>query len=51
MYHKDLEEDVADDTSGHFQRVLVSVLQGARPESDMVDPDKAKADALVRNHC
>ncbi|XP_072045538.1 uncharacterized protein [Amphiura filiformis] len=46
LYHKDLEEDVADDTSGHFERLLVSVLQGARPEDNVVDPDKAKADAM-----
>ncbi|XP_071483496.1 uncharacterized protein [Diadema antillarum] len=44
-YGEELEEAVADDTSGHFQRLLVSVLQGARPEGDEVDPDKAKADA------
>ncbi|XP_033629438.1 double zinc ribbon and ankyrin repeat-containing protein 1-like isoform X1 [Asterias rubens] len=46
-YNKDLEEDVADDTSGCFQRMLVSVLQGARPEGDEVDPDKAAADAMA----
>ncbi|XP_038071685.1 double zinc ribbon and ankyrin repeat-containing protein 1-like [Patiria miniata] len=46
-YNKNLEEDVADDTSGNFQRLLVSVLQGARPEGDEVDPDKAQADAMA----
>ncbi|XP_022111170.1 uncharacterized protein LOC110990467 isoform X2 [Acanthaster planci] len=46
-YNQNLEEDVADDTSGNFQRLLVSVLQGARPEGDEVDPDKAQADAMA----
>nr|XP_054774895.1 uncharacterized protein LOC129283083 [Lytechinus pictus]XP_054774896.1 uncharacterized protein LOC129283083 [Lytechinus pictus]XP_054774897.1 uncharacterized protein LOC129283083 [Lytechinus pictus] len=44
-YGEELEEAIADDTSGHFERLLVSVLQGSRPEGDEVDPDKAKADA------
>ncbi|XP_071943392.1 uncharacterized protein [Antedon mediterranea] len=44
-YDKDLEEDVEDDTSGNFGRILMSVLQGSRPEGDVVDPDKAKNDA------
>eukprot|EP00057_Strongylocentrotus_purpuratus_P019569 XP_011674043.1 PREDICTED: double zinc ribbon and ankyrin repeat-containing protein 1-like [Strongylocentrotus purpuratus] len=47
-YGEELEEAIADDTSGHFERLLISVLQGSRPEGDEVDPDKAKADAEVR---
>ncbi|XP_071833094.1 uncharacterized protein [Apostichopus japonicus] len=46
-YGKKLEDDVSGDTSGHFQRLLVSVLEGARPEDDEVDPGKAKEDAAA----
>ncbi len=33
------------ETSGHFQRLLVSMTQGARQETDTADQAKAKADA------
>ena len=36
------------ETSGHFQRLLVSMTQGARQETDTVDMAKAKADAQVQ---
>ncbi|XP_077989605.1 uncharacterized protein LOC144443887 isoform X2 [Glandiceps talaboti] len=45
LFKKSLEDDVISDTSGHFRRVLVSCIQGNRPEGDEVDPDKAKEDA------
>ncbi|KAJ8032451.1 Annexin A7 [Holothuria leucospilota] len=44
-FSKKLEDDISGDTSGNFQRLLVSILEGARPEDDEVDPGKAKEDA------
>lgn len=45
VYNRDLEKDVRDDTSGHFQRLLVALLQGNRDESPTFDRKKAKQDA------
>lgn len=47
VYNKNLEEDIMDDTSGHYQRLLVSLLQANRDESDQVDRHMAKKDAQV----
>lgn len=44
-YTKELEADVAGDTSGHFKRLLVSCLQANRDESKEFDRNKAKQDA------
>ncbi|KAM7392940.1 hypothetical protein PAMA_007858 [Pampus argenteus] len=45
QYGKDLEDDVCGDTSGMFQRVLVSLLTAGRDESDKVDEAQAVLDA------
>uniref|UniRef100_A0A8C3A2Y2 Annexin n=1 Tax=Cyclopterus lumpus TaxID=8103 RepID=A0A8C3A2Y2_CYCLU len=45
QYEKDLEEAVCGDTSGMFQRVLVSLLTAGRDESDRVDEAQAVLDA------
>jgi len=42
---KDLEDDVCGDTSGMFQRVLVSLLTAGRDDSNNVDESQAKIDA------
>ncbi|KAK7092446.1 annexin A6-like [Littorina saxatilis] len=45
MYGKDVETDVAGDTSGNFKTLLVGCLQGNRPEGPEFDRAKAKQDA------
>ncbi|XP_061554227.1 annexin A4 isoform X1 [Phycodurus eques] len=45
QYGKDLEEDVCGDTSGMFQRVLVSLLTAGRDEGDTVNEAQALQDA------
>jgi len=44
-YGKDLEDAVCGDTSGMFQRVLVSLLTAGRDESSSVDEAQATLDA------
>jgi len=44
-YKRDLEKDCVSETSGHFKRLLVSMAQANRDESDLVDLDKAQKDA------
>ena len=45
VYNKELEEDIAGDTSGHFKRLLIGLLQANRDESKEFDRNKAKQDA------
>ena len=45
VYSKSLEKDVKSDTSGDFRRLLVSLLQGNRPETTEVNVEQAKQDA------
>ncbi|CAG2210015.1 Annexin A5,Annexin A13 [Mytilus edulis] len=45
LYNKELEADVAGDTSGNFKRLLVGLLQANRDESKEFDRNKAKQDA------
>ncbi|XP_068710568.1 annexin A5-like [Montipora foliosa] len=45
IFSRDLEKDVAADTSGHFKKLLISLLQACRDESNSVDVAKAQADA------
>ncbi|KHJ79533.1 Annexin, partial [Oesophagostomum dentatum] len=45
LYHKELEEDIAGDTSGSFQRLLVSLCVGGRDESNYTDHTRANQDA------
>uniref|UniRef100_A0A8C1CVL1 Annexin n=2 Tax=Cyprinus carpio TaxID=7962 RepID=A0A8C1CVL1_CYPCA len=42
---KSLEDSISGDTSGHFRRLLVSLAQGNRDESENVDISVAKQDA------
>lgn len=44
-FHRSLEEDLKNDTSGHFECLLVSQVTAARDESLTVDHAKAEADA------
>lgn len=45
LYKNDLEKMLKSETSGHFKRLLVSLVQGSRLESEAVNPQKAKEDA------
>ncbi|XP_041032107.1 annexin A4-like [Carcharodon carcharias] len=44
-FKKTLEQDIKSDTSGHFERLLVSLVQGNRDESQHVDITLVKKDA------
>uniref|UniRef100_A0A8C4HR28 Annexin n=1 Tax=Dicentrarchus labrax TaxID=13489 RepID=A0A8C4HR28_DICLA len=44
-YGSDIEEDIIADTSGHFKKMLVVLLQGTRDESGVVDADLVEQDA------
>ncbi|XP_078284438.1 annexin A4-like isoform X1 [Rhinoraja longicauda] len=43
-FKKTLEQDIKSDTSGHFERLLVSLIQGNRDESQQVDMTLVKKD-------
>ena len=45
VYKVELEKDVEGDTSGDFKRLLISFLQGSRPEGQQFDREAAKRDA------
>jgi hypothetical protein len=45
VYSKALEKDVKSDTSGDFRRLLVSLMQGRRPETTEINVEQAKQDA------
>jgi len=45
LFKRDLEKDIRGDTSGHFEKLLVSMSTGGRLESMQADPARAAADA------
>jgi hypothetical protein len=45
LYKKELEDAIKGDTSGHFKRLLVSLVQGNRDESPSVNQGLADQDA------
>ncbi|XP_075066178.1 annexin A6 isoform X2 [Mixophyes fleayi] len=44
-YDRDLESDVCKDTSGHFKKMLIVLLQGTREEDDVVSDELVEQDA------
>ncbi|KAG5852990.1 hypothetical protein ANANG_G00068390 [Anguilla anguilla] len=44
-YGRDMEADIVGDTSGHFKKMLVVLLQGTRDESGVVNADLVGEDA------
>ncbi|XP_058264339.1 annexin A6 isoform X1 [Hemibagrus wyckioides] len=44
-YGREMEEDIVGDTSGHFKKMLVALLQGARDEDGVVYEDLIEEDA------
>ncbi|XP_076400846.1 annexin A7 isoform X4 [Peromyscus maniculatus bairdii] len=44
-FGRDLEKDIKSDTSGHFERLLVSMCQGNRDENQSVNHQMAQEDA------
>uniref|UniRef100_A0A8C3S3E5 Annexin n=1 Tax=Chelydra serpentina TaxID=8475 RepID=A0A8C3S3E5_CHESE len=44
-YERELEADVLGDTSGHFRKMIVVLLQGTREEDDVVSEDLVEQDA------
>lgn len=44
-FGRDLEQDIRSDTSGHFERLLVSMCQGNRDENQTVNYQMAQDDA------
>ncbi|XP_012615379.3 annexin A7 isoform X1 [Microcebus murinus] len=44
-FGRDLEKDIRSDTSGHFERLLVSMCQGNRDENQSVNHQMAQEDA------
>jgi annexin A7/11 len=45
LYGRELEQALANETSGHFKRLLVSLTVGGRDESSYTDPGRAAAQA------
>jgi len=39
-YGSDIEEDITADTSGHFKKMLIVLLQVSSPEGRMTSPER-----------
>ena len=44
MYKKKLEDSIVSDTSGNYRKLLVSILNGGRQETNQVDMNLVRSD-------
>lgn len=51
VFDRDLEKDVASETSGDFKRILIAILQAQRDESGYIDHNKVEIDADTLYKC
>ncbi|VUZ55083.1 unnamed protein product [Hymenolepis diminuta] len=51
LFDRDLEKDVASETSGDFKRILIAILQAQRDESGYIDHNKVEVDADTLYKC
>jgi len=46
MYQREVEKDVADDTSFNYKQILLTILRADRPELQTVNMEEVKRDAM-----
>ncbi|KAM3175727.1 hypothetical protein ACTXT7_007932 [Hymenolepis weldensis] len=51
LFDRNLEKDVASETSGDFKRILIAILQAQRDESGYIDHNKVEIDADALYKC
>lgn len=44
VYKKKMEDEIQSDVSGHYKKLLTSILSGGRPETNVVDMNLVRQD-------